>query len=171
MNKINFCWRRQAFASYQTWLPQVWRKCFPSNFFKTQNVGGKSFLYNFQYLCMVGIITIHVGRCYCLTLTNTLCLWQMILPWQMLLPCFVCCFFYWGWCFYSIVECISCINKYGQMLKPWLMLLPVFCGRCFKPLRQMLLGLFLYMLGWCYCLLMFYVAGVICCSTATNHVV
>ena len=23
MNKINFCWRRQAFASFQTWLPQV----------------------------------------------------------------------------------------------------------------------------------------------------
>ena len=23
MNKINFCWRRQAFASYQKWLPQV----------------------------------------------------------------------------------------------------------------------------------------------------
>ena len=23
MNKINFCWRRQAFTSYQTWLPQV----------------------------------------------------------------------------------------------------------------------------------------------------
>ena len=23
MNKIKFCWRRQAFASFQTWLPQV----------------------------------------------------------------------------------------------------------------------------------------------------
>ena len=23
MNKINFCWRRQAFTSFQTWLPQV----------------------------------------------------------------------------------------------------------------------------------------------------
>ena len=32
MNRINFCWRIQAFASYQTWFPQVWRKCFPSNF-------------------------------------------------------------------------------------------------------------------------------------------
>ena len=40
---------------------------------------GNVFLYNFQYLCMVGIITIHVGRCYCLILTNTLCLWPDVI--------------------------------------------------------------------------------------------
>ena len=41
------------------------------------------------------------------------------------------------------------------------MILPILCGRCFKPLRQVLLPHFLYMLGWCYCLLLFYVVGVI----------
>ena len=30
------------------------------------------FLYNFQYLCMVGVITIHVGRSICLEDVNTL---------------------------------------------------------------------------------------------------
>ena len=62
--------------------------------------------------------------------------------------------------FYLNIEYVSCINKYRQMLKPWLMLLPIFCGSCFKPQRQMFLPL-LYMLGWCYCLLLFYVEGVI----------
>ena len=33
---------------------------------------GNVFLYNFQYLCMVGVITIHVGRFYCLEDVNTL---------------------------------------------------------------------------------------------------
>ena len=33
---------------------------------------GNVFLYNFQYSCMVGVITIHVGRFYCLEDVNTL---------------------------------------------------------------------------------------------------
>ena len=33
---------------------------------------GNVFLYNFQYLCMVGVITTHVGRIYCLEDVNTL---------------------------------------------------------------------------------------------------
>ena len=30
------------------------------------------FLYDFQYLCMVGVITIHAGRSYCFEDVNTL---------------------------------------------------------------------------------------------------
>ena len=84
----------------------------------------------------------------------------MLLPWQMLLPCFVCCFIYWGWCFYLIIECISCINKCKKILSLGWWYCQCFVadvsnhwGRCYY--------LFLYMLGWCYCLLLFYVAGVI----------
>ena len=32
---------------------------------------GNVFLYNFQYLCMVGVITIHVGKSHCLEDMNT----------------------------------------------------------------------------------------------------
>ena len=67
---------------------------FPAIFEHPQGVWENVFLYNFQYLCMVGVITIHVGRFYCLEFVNTLTLWQMLLPWQRLLPCFVCDFFY-----------------------------------------------------------------------------
>ena len=33
---------------------------------------GKYFHLQFDYLCMFGSITIHVGRCYCLVISNTL---------------------------------------------------------------------------------------------------
>ena len=46
---------------------------FPAIFLHTKCVWENIFLYNIEYLCMVGIITIHVGRCYCLILPNTLC--------------------------------------------------------------------------------------------------
>ena len=36
-----------------------------------QGVWENAFLYNFQYLCMVGVIIIHVGRFYCLEDVNT----------------------------------------------------------------------------------------------------
>ena len=81
-----------------------------------QGVWENVFLYNFQYLCMVGVITIHVGRSYCLEDMNTL----------------------------NIVTDVIA-NILWQM---------------FKPLRQMLSPL-LYMLGWCYCLLLLYVEDVI----------
>ena len=84
----------------------------------------------------------------------------MLLPWQMLLPCFVCYFFCWGRCFYLNIEYVSCIYKYRQMLKPWLMLLPMFLWQMFQSIEADVLPL-LYMLGWCYCLLLFYVEGVI----------
>ena len=124
-----FSWTRSIFVGGDKLLPlfkhgflRSEENVFPAIFQHTKCVWENVFLYNFQYLYMVGVITIHVGRCYCLNFINTLSLWQM--------------------------------------LKPWLMLLPMFCGRCFKPQRQMFLT-FLYMLGWCYCLLLFYVEGVI----------
>ena len=46
---------------------------FPASFLHTNCVQENIFLYNFEYLCMVGSITIHVGRCYCNILPNTLC--------------------------------------------------------------------------------------------------
>ena len=45
-------------------------KVFPAIFQHTKCMWENVFLYNFQYLCMVGIITIHVGRCYCLILNK-----------------------------------------------------------------------------------------------------
>ena len=53
LNKINFVGRRQAFASFQTWLPQVWRKCFPSNFYTHKMCVGKYFHLQF-WLFMYG---------------------------------------------------------------------------------------------------------------------
>ena len=88
---------------------------------------------------MDGIITKHVGRCYCLILTNTLWFVADVIALADVIAMFCVLFLLLRLMFfYLIVECISCINKYRQMLKPWLMILPVFCGRCFKPLRQML---------------------------------
>ena len=48
MNKIKFCWRRQVFANFQTWLPQVWRKCFLSNFSTHKMCVGKYFPLQFS---------------------------------------------------------------------------------------------------------------------------
>ena len=45
---------------------------FPAIFLHTKCVRENIFIYNFDYLCMVGSITIHVGRCYCLVISNTL---------------------------------------------------------------------------------------------------
>ena len=46
---------------------------FPVIFLNTHKVCGKMFFFIiFQYLCMVGVITIHVGRSYCLEDVNTL---------------------------------------------------------------------------------------------------
>ena len=45
---------------------------FPVIFEHPQGVWENVFLYNFQYLCMVGVITIHLGRSYCLKDVNTL---------------------------------------------------------------------------------------------------
>ena len=44
---------------------------FPAIFEHPQGVWENVFLNNFKYLCMVGVITIHVGRCYCLGHGNT----------------------------------------------------------------------------------------------------
>ena len=41
---------------------------FPAIFGHTQGVWESVFPYNFQCLCMVGVITIHVGKYYCLAL-------------------------------------------------------------------------------------------------------
>ena len=94
MNKINFVGGDKLLPVFKHGFLRSEENVFPANFLHTKCVWENIFLYNFQYLCMVGIITIHVGRCYCLILPNTLCFWQMLLPWQMLLQCFVCCFFY-----------------------------------------------------------------------------
>ena len=53
MNRTDFSWWRQAFTSYQTWwLPQVWRKCFPSNFEHPQGVWEMfSFIISNIYVC------------------------------------------------------------------------------------------------------------------------
>ena len=45
---------------------------FPVIFNHPQGVWENVFLYNFQYLCMAGVTTIHVGRSYCLEYVNTL---------------------------------------------------------------------------------------------------
>ena len=45
---------------------------FPVIFEHQQGVWENVFLYNFQYLGMVGVINIHVGRFYCLEDVNTL---------------------------------------------------------------------------------------------------
>ena len=53
LEQDQFCRRRQAFASFQTWLPQVWRKCFPSIFIYT-NVYGKMLLFIIFWFLMYG---------------------------------------------------------------------------------------------------------------------
>ena len=68
LEQDQFCRRRQAFTSFQTWLPQVWRKCFPSIFYTHKMCMGKYFHLQFWFWCMVGSIAIHVGRCCCLVI-------------------------------------------------------------------------------------------------------
>ena len=159
MNRINFVGGDKLLPVFKHDFLRSEENVFPAIFLHTKCVWANIFLYNFEYLCMVGSITIHVGRCYCHILPTHFALWQMLLPWQMLLLCFVCCFFYWGWCFYLIIEWITCMNKCKKMLKLgwwycqyYVVDVSNHWGRCYY--------LILYMLGWCYCLLLLYVAGV-----------
>ena len=52
MNKINFCWRRQAFASYQTMASSGLKKMFSQQFFYTQNMCGKIFSFINFNICV-----------------------------------------------------------------------------------------------------------------------
>ena len=95
LNKINFVGGDKLSPVFKHGFLRSEENDFPAIFLHTKCVWENIFIYNFDYLCMVGSITIHVGRYYCLVIFKHTCfLWQMLLPWHMLLPYFVCCFFY-----------------------------------------------------------------------------
>ena len=62
---------------------------------------------------MVGIITIHVGRCYCLIYQTHFV--ADVIALADVIAMFLCVVsFIEADVFYLIIECISCINKYKQ---------------------------------------------------------
>ena len=66
MNRTDFCeWDRLSPVIKHGFLRSE-ENVFPVIFEHPQGVWEKVFLYNFQSLCMVGVITIHVGRSYCI---------------------------------------------------------------------------------------------------------
>ena len=73
MNKINFVGGDKLLPVFKHGFLRSEENVFQSIFLHIKCVQENIFLYNFEYLCMVGIITIHVGRCYCHVLPNTLC--------------------------------------------------------------------------------------------------
>ena len=73
MNKINFVRGDKLSPVFKHGFLKSEENVFPAIFLHTKCMWENVCLYNFEYLCMVGSITIHVGRCYCLVLPNTLC--------------------------------------------------------------------------------------------------
>ena len=73
MNKINFVGGDKLLPVFKHGFLRSEENVFPAIFLHTKWVRENIFLYNFEYLCMVGSITIHVGRCYWHILPNTLC--------------------------------------------------------------------------------------------------
>ena len=66
MNRTNFVGGDKLLPVIKHGFLRSEENVFPATFELTQGVWENVFLYNFQCLCMVGVITIHVGRCYCL---------------------------------------------------------------------------------------------------------
>ena len=73
MNKIYFVGGDKLLPVFKHGFLRSEENVFPAIFLHTKWVRENIFLYNFEYLCMVGSITIHVGRCYWHILPNTLC--------------------------------------------------------------------------------------------------
>ena len=73
MNKINFVGGDKLSPVFKHGFLRSEENVFPAIFLHTKCVWENIFLYNFEYFCMVGSITIHAGRCYCHILPNTLC--------------------------------------------------------------------------------------------------
>ena len=71
LNKINFVGDKLLPVFKHGFLRSE-ENVFPAIFLHTKCVWENIFIYNFDYLCMVGSITIHVGRCYWLVISNTL---------------------------------------------------------------------------------------------------
>ena len=90
---------------------------FPAIFLHTKCVWENIFLYNFEYLCKVDSITIHVGRCYCHILPNTLCFVADVIALADVIAMFCVLFLLLRLMFYLIIECITCMNKCKKMLK------------------------------------------------------
>ena len=65
-NRTLFKFGKQAFASYPTWLLRSEENVIPVIFDTKGGVWENVFPQYFQYLCMVGVVTIHVGRSYSL---------------------------------------------------------------------------------------------------------
>ena len=90
------------------------------------------YLYKFQYLSLVGVITIHVGRSHALADVNA---HDIVTDVIANISCII---YLFKADIIPYVLCICFIYMCRQMLKPWQMLLPMFCDRCLKPPRQML---------------------------------
>ena len=83
----------------------------PAIFQHTKCVWENVFLYNFQYLCIVGVITIHVGRCSCLNFINIFIVADVIALADVI-AIFCVISFVEAVVFYLNIEYVSCINKY-----------------------------------------------------------
>ena len=72
LNKINFVGGDKLSPVFKHGFLRSEENVFPAIFIHTKCVWENIFIYNFDYLCMVGSIAIHVGRCYCLVISHTL---------------------------------------------------------------------------------------------------
>ena len=79
---------------------------------------------------MAGVITIHVGRSYCLEDVNAQDIVAEVIALAEVIAMFHVLFIYLRQMFCLNIEYTCSIYMYSQMLLPWLMLLPIFCGRC-----------------------------------------
>ena len=93
LNKINFVGGDKLSPVFKHGFLRSEENVFPAIFIHTKCVWENIFIYNFDYLCMVGSITIHVGRCYCLVISNTLVFVADVIALADVIAMFVCYFF------------------------------------------------------------------------------
>ena len=72
LNKINFIGGDKLSPVFKHGFFRSDENVFPAIVIHTKCVWENIFIYNFDYLCMVGGIAIHVGRCCCLVILHTL---------------------------------------------------------------------------------------------------
>ena len=72
LNKINFVGGDKLLPVFKHGFLRSEENVFQAIFIHTKCVWENIFIYNYDYLCMDGSITIHVGRCCCLVISHTL---------------------------------------------------------------------------------------------------
>ena len=94
LNKINFVGGDKLLPVFKHGFLRSEENVFSATFIHTKCVWENIFIYNFDYLCMISSIIIHVGRCYCLVISYTLVFVADVIALADVIAMFVCCCFY-----------------------------------------------------------------------------